>query len=115
MGIVSNVGPGQGGQWSLSMKRGIVELMWSTMEEVVVERHGYVGARIWRLVRSLKYVEQDKIHEIGMIPAKEAKHLTYKLVEDNLLCMKEIRKSYAVSAQVNKVAYVFHIDINQVS
>jgi hypothetical protein len=40
--------------------------------------------------------------------------LTYTLVEDHFLFLKEIRKSYAPSAPPGKVAHVFYIDKNQV-
>lgn len=49
-----------------------------------------------------------------MIPAKEAKHLTYTLLEENYLQIQELKKP-GVSAAPTKVFFLFHIDLNQVT
>jgi len=49
-----------------------------------------------------------------MIPAKDAKSLTYKLVNDRFVVVKEVRKSYSVGGIPGKVAFLFHVDLNQV-
>jgi DNA-directed RNA polymerase III subunit RPC3 len=51
---------------------------------------------------------------MGMIPGKDAKHLTYKLVDDNYINIKELRKSYAANAQPGKICHVFYVNENQV-
>lgn len=48
-----------------------------------------------------------------MIPAKEAKHLTYTLMEGNYLQIQELKKATVASAPT-KVFFTFHIDLNQV-
>lgn len=65
-------------------------------------------------MRSHKYIEQEKIQQIAMIPAKEAKHLTYTLLEENYLQIQELKKP-GVSAAPTKVFFLFHIDLNQVA
>jgi len=112
--LVALISTNYGGIFSFSMKAALLELMWTTIDQVIVQRHGFLALRIFRLIKQKGYLEQDSINELGMIPAKDAKHLTYKLVEDHFIFMKEIRKSYAPSAPPGKVAHVFHIDINQV-
>jgi DNA-directed RNA polymerase III subunit RPC3 len=67
-----------------------------------------------RLVRAKKCVEQEQIQQIAMIPAKEAKLLTYRLLEENFLQMRELRKSLASNVPI-KTFFLFYIDLNQVN
>ena len=48
-----------------------------------------------------------------MIPAKEAKHLTYTLLEENYIQIQEIKKA-GVSTAPTKIFFLFHIDLDQV-
>ena len=48
-----------------------------------------------------------------MIPAKEAKHLTYTLGEENYLQIHEVKKP-GIAAAPNKGYFLYHIDLNQV-
>jgi DNA-directed RNA polymerase III subunit RPC3 len=66
------------------------------------------------LVRRHKYIEQEKIQQIAMIPAKEAKHLTYTLLEENYLQIQELKKP-GLSTAPAKIFFLFHIDLNQVA
>jgi DNA-directed RNA polymerase III subunit RPC3 len=67
-----------------------------------------------RLVKAKKFVEQEQIQQVAMIPAKEAKLLTYRLLEENFLHLQELRKSLASNVP-NKTFFLFHIDLNQVN
>lgn len=66
-----------------------------------------------RLVKAKKFVDQEQIQQIAMIPAKEAKLLTYQLLQENFLQMQELRKSLPSNAP-NKTFFLFHINLNQV-
>lgn len=112
--IFTKLGNSYGGQFIFSMKEAFTHIMWNTIERVVTDRHGYHAARIFRLIKENEFIEQERIQELGMIPAKEAKHLTYKLVNDRFVSIKEVRKSYSVGGVPGKVAYLFHVDLNQV-
>ncbi|XP_063227901.1 DNA-directed RNA polymerase III subunit RPC3 isoform X2 [Bacillus rossius redtenbacheri] len=111
--FVSKVGDSAGGQYSVNIKYAFLELTWTTVENIVLERFGSKAARIFRLIRAKKYVEQEQIQQIAMIPAKEAKLLTYKLLEENFIQMKELRKS--LTAGPNKTFFLFYIKIDQVA
>jgi len=60
-------------------------------------------------------VELDDIQQYAMIPAKEAKHLSYRLLEENFLQLQELRRSVAASAGPNKTFFLFHINFIEVS
>jgi len=115
--LLVKISDANSGLYIVNVKTAFVQLMWTTVEEIIIERHGFHAARIFRLIKRHKYVEQDKLNELGMIPSKDCKCLTYKLVEDNFLILKEIRKTYtAAAANSNtKSVYVFYIDIIHVS
>ena len=58
-------------------------------------------------------LEQDRMQQLSMIPAKEAKMHTYRLLEHNFLQIQELRKGTAKAAPV-KTFFVFHVDLQQV-
>lgn len=111
--FIKRVGDSGGGQYSVSVKNAFHELAWVTLDNIVMERFGSKAARIFRLVRSKKFVEQEQIQQLAMIPAKEAKHLTYTLLQENYLQMQELKKA-GVSAAPTKTFFLFHIDLDQV-
>ncbi|KAJ8676608.1 hypothetical protein QAD02_012395 [Eretmocerus hayati] len=112
-GFIQRVGDSGGGQYMVNMKEAFHQLAWSALENIVMERFGSKAARIFRLVRSYKFIEQEKIQQIAMIPAKEAKHLTYNLLEENYLQIQELKKA-GVATAPTKIFFLFHIDLNQV-
>lgn len=65
-------------------------------------------------MKDRKHIEQEKIQKIAMIPAREAKQLTYRLLHENFLQLQEIRKSMANNAGPNKMFFLFHIDLEEV-
>lgn len=48
-----------------------------------------------------------------MTPAKETKHITYTLLQENYIQLQEVRKP-GVSAAPMKTFFLFHIDLDQV-
>lgn len=68
---------------------------------------------MFSLVRIKKYIEQEQIQQLAMIPAKEAKHLTYTLLQENYLQIQELKKT-GISTAPTKTFFLFHIDLNQV-
>ena len=111
--FMKRVGDSGGGQYSVNMKEAFNQLAWTTLENIVMERFGSKAARIFRLVKDRKYIEQERIQQLAMIPAKEAKHLTYTLLQENYLQMQELKKP-GVSAAPIKTFFLFHIDLNMV-
>lgn len=111
--FLKRVGDAGGGQYSVNMKEAFTQLAWTTLDNIVMERFGSKAARIFRLVRDRKYIEQEQIQQLAMIPAKEAKHLTYTLLQENYLQMQEVKKA-GVSAAPIKTFFLFHIDLNLV-
>ncbi|XP_046688626.1 DNA-directed RNA polymerase III subunit RPC3-like, partial [Homalodisca vitripennis] len=95
-----------GGMIEVNMTKAIHILTCNAIDNIVDQRFGAKAARIFRLVRAKKYMEQDQIQQLAMIPDKEAKHLTYKLLQENFLQMQELRKP-TVSSGPNKTYFLF--------
>ncbi len=66
-----------------------------------------------RLTRSKQYLEQDQMQQLSMIPAKDAKMYTYKLLEHNFLQLRELRKGTGNAAPI-KTFFLFQVDVPQV-
>lgn len=60
-----------------------------------------------------QFIEQDQMQSLSMIPAKESKMFTYKLLEHNFLQLKELKKGTSNLAPV-KSFNLFHVDLPQV-
>ncbi|XP_055313067.1 DNA-directed RNA polymerase III subunit RPC3 [Sitodiplosis mosellana] len=112
--FVGKFGEAGGGQYVIQMKHAIEQLTWSCIENVIDERFGKKAARIFRIVRSQRYCDQDDIQKEAMIPSKEAKLFTYKLVEENFFQIKTIRKSGAGGGGAAKSFCLFHVDQPQI-
>jgi hypothetical protein len=48
--FISRVGDSSGGQYSINMKTAFMQLTWTTIENIVMERFGSKAARIFRCV-----------------------------------------------------------------
>ncbi|XP_057342093.1 DNA-directed RNA polymerase III subunit RPC3 [Microplitis mediator] len=111
--FVKRVGDSGGGQYSVDMKEAMGQLAWATVENIVMEKFGSKAARIFRLVRHEKFIEEDKMKLLANMPEKETKELTYILLERNYLQMQEVKKTNAASAPT-KAIFLFHINFNHV-
>lgn len=111
--FISKADESSGGQYTVNLKNAITQLSWTVLENIVVEKFHTKAARIFRLVKTKKFIEPDQIQQLAMIPAKEAKRLSYQLLEENFLQLQELRKSQCNMAP-NKSFILFHIDLDQV-
>ncbi|XP_072759194.1 DNA-directed RNA polymerase III subunit RPC3 isoform X1 [Anoplolepis gracilipes] len=111
--FIKRVGDSGGGQYSINMKNAFKQLVWTTMEGIITERFSSKAARIFRLVRIEKNVNLDQIQQLAMIPAKEAKCLTYILVQENYIQMQEIKKVGTWTAPTKGLFY-FYIDLTKI-
>ncbi|XP_053679991.1 DNA-directed RNA polymerase III subunit RPC3 [Anopheles nili] len=103
-----------GGQYTVNVKKIFEQLTWACIENVIVEKYGSKAARIFRVIRMKKYVEQEDIQKEAMVPAKEAKQLTYKLLEENFLQIQTFRKPGGGNAGAPKSFFLFYINQAQI-
>ncbi|KAK7078644.1 DNA-directed RNA polymerase III subunit RPC3 [Halocaridina rubra] len=112
-GCVQKVGDAGGGQYRINMFNAFQSLTHALIDNIVQDRFGSKAARIFRLVRQHRMMEQDQIGEMSMIDKKEANILTYRLLHDNFLRIHELRKTLAPSP-ANKSIFLFHVDMTSV-
>lgn len=67
------------GKYQLNIKNILLSVSESVMDSVVMERFCSKSARVFRFIRSNKYVEEADLQGAVMIPSKETKEITYKV------------------------------------
>ncbi|XP_055699235.1 DNA-directed RNA polymerase III subunit RPC3 isoform X2 [Phlebotomus papatasi] len=103
-----------GGQYIVQMKKVFEHLAWICIENTIMEKFGAKAARIFRVVRMKKYIEQEDIQKEAMIPSKEAKQLTYKLLEEHFLQIHTIRKAGSSGTGPAKCFILFYVNQYQI-
>lgn len=103
-----------GGQYVVDMSSAFENLALACVENVITERFGSKASRIFRVVRMKKYIEQEDLQKEAMIPAKEAKLLSYNLFQEQFLQIKTIRKAGGGGSGPAKAFYLFYLKHKQV-
>ncbi|XP_047507722.1 DNA-directed RNA polymerase III subunit RPC3 isoform X1 [Pieris napi] len=109
-GFIRRAGDAGGGQYCVQAKVAAKVLVEDVLDHVVTERLGSKAARIFRLIRAKKYVEEEDIQKNAMLPNKECKQLTYKLLEEHFISVQPMRKSQQVSG-TQKGIYLYHVKL----
>lgn len=104
-----------GGMYTINMCNAFQQLAWAVIENVITQKFGSKAMRIFRVVRSRKYIEQEDIQREAMIPGKEAKLFTYRLLEENFLQIQTIKKTGGGGMGPAKAFYLFRVNQNSVS
>ncbi|KAL0125937.1 hypothetical protein PUN28_004784 [Cardiocondyla obscurior] len=113
--FIKRVGDSGGGQYSIDMKNAFKQLTWETLDHIVTERFGSKAARIFRLIRYEHDINLEQIQNLAMIPAKEAKFLTYTLSGESYIQTQEMRKGGTMSSSgPTKSPYRFCIDLTRI-
>ncbi|XP_061717107.1 DNA-directed RNA polymerase III subunit RPC3 [Cydia pomonella] len=113
-GFVRRAGDAGGGAWAVRAGAAAEQLARALLDRVVAERLGDKAARIFRLIRSKKYIEEEDIQKYAMLPNKECKELTYKLLEEHFISVQPMRKA-ASAGGMAKAIYLYHIDLHDVA
>lgn len=104
-----------GGLYTVNMTTAFQQLAWAVIENVITQKFGSKATRIFRVVRSKKYTEQEEIQREAMIPGKEAKLYTYRLLEENYLQIQTIKKAGGGGMGPAKAFYLFRVNQYHVS
>lgn len=90
--FLKKIGDASGGQYVINVALAMEQLAWCCLENYIVQRFSSKSARIFRVVRTHKFIEQELIQKRAMIPDKEAKQLTYELLENHFIKLRVINK-----------------------
>ncbi|KAH8294982.1 hypothetical protein KR018_004877 [Drosophila ironensis] len=109
LGFLRRVGDMGGGLYVVDMEHAFESLAFACVENVITERFGSKAARIFRVVRCKKYIEQEDLQKEAMIPSKEAKSLAYNLFQEQFIHVKIIKKPGGGSNGPAKAFYLFQV------
>ncbi|XP_037955967.1 DNA-directed RNA polymerase III subunit RPC3-like [Teleopsis dalmanni] len=115
LGFLRRVGNMGGGQYVVDMSCAFEELSLVCIEHIITERFGSKASRIFRVVRIKKHIEQEDLQKEAMIPAKEAKLLSYSLFQEQFLQIKTIRKAGGGGSGPAKSFYLFQLKHMQIA
>lgn len=102
-----------GEAYEVDMRTAFKQITWSVIENIITQKFGMKAARIFRVVRTKKYIEQEDIQREAMIPAKEARLYTYKLLEENFVQIQTIKKTGSTMGPT-KSFYLFYVNQQQI-
>ncbi|XP_066909052.1 DNA-directed RNA polymerase III subunit RPC3 [Halyomorpha halys] len=111
--FIRRISEGSSGSVYVNFVSAFRSLASSTIDSIIEHRFGDKAARIFRLIRSKIYIDQEQLQKTVMIPDKEAKQLTYRLLQESFLQLHELKKAATTGGPV-KNFHLFHIKINQV-
>ncbi|XP_016979126.2 DNA-directed RNA polymerase III subunit RPC3 [Drosophila rhopaloa] len=109
LGFFRRVGDMGGGVYVVDMEHAFESLAFVCVESVITERFGSKAARIFRVIRCKKYIEQEDLQKEAMIPSKEAKSLAYNLFQEQFIHVKIIKKPGGGSNGPAKAFYLFQV------
>jgi DNA-directed RNA polymerase III subunit RPC3 len=101
------------GMYVINMRNAITQIAWSVIENVVTQKYGSKAARILRVVRTKKMITQNDIQRESMIPAKSVRLNTYKLMDENFLQTRTLRKSMTPMGPIRSY-YYFQVNQQQI-
>ncbi|XP_050551828.1 DNA-directed RNA polymerase III subunit RPC3 [Spodoptera frugiperda] len=113
-GFVRRVGDAGSGQFTVRSRHAALQLVLCALEHCVTERLGSKAARIFRLIYTKKYIEEDDIQKNAMLVNKECKQLTYKLMEEHFISVQPMRKP-ASAGGMAKAIYLYHVKLHSVA
>lgn len=113
-GFLTKVDESGGGLYIVNMNTAFTQIAWGIIENVITQKFGSKATRIFRVVRLKKFIEQEDIQKEAMIPSKEAKFLTYRLLEENYLQLQTIKKAGS-GGVAHKAFYLFKVNQYHVS
>lgn len=103
----------RGGMFCVDLHRGLRMLAEAFFASTVQDRFGAKSCRIFRLLLSKKFLEQRQIEELAMIPARDAKEMTYKMFQEKFVAAQEIPRTPDFAP--SRMIYLFHVDLPQLS
>ncbi|KAK7605428.1 hypothetical protein V9T40_007286 [Parthenolecanium corni] len=100
---------------SVCFKDAFQKLALECISGILNEKFGPKAARVFNIVRDKKFIELEQIPRIAMLADKEAKQITYKLLEENFIQMQELRKPTTGAASGPSKSFIlFYVNINSV-
>jgi len=98
---------GLGATFCLHLRTALGNLALAHVESFIQERYGVKALRVLRMLKAKGQMEQHKIEEAAMMPAKETKDVCYRLFTENILSLTEIPRT--PDHAPSRTLYLFHL------
>lgn len=109
--FVSRIDERSGGIYVVNIQKALQKLSEAIAVSVVQDKYGSKCCRIFRLLLMKKYLEQKQIEELSMIPSKDAKEYTYKMLQENFITVQEIPRT--PDHAPSRTFFLFHVNLTQ--
>jgi len=110
--FLDKIGDRGGGTYGINFKLISQNLADASLNGIILEKFGSKALRIFKFIREKKFVEEHTLQKCVMIPSKEAKMLTYNLMENHFIHLQELRKTISANAPT-KAFYLYYVHLNQ--
>ncbi|CAD5122462.1 DgyrCDS10885 [Dimorphilus gyrociliatus] len=98
------------GTYAIDLPKAMKNLATSHIESIIQEKFGSKAFRIFKVLLLNGNLEQQKIEDCVMIPAKEAKELLYRMVEQQYVSVTEVPKTSDHAPR--STFYLFSVNID---
>lgn len=84
-------------------------------QSIFLEKYGKMTSRILTALQNEGRIEQQRLSEITLIPAKETREILYRLYRDHLAVYFEVTRSTNSMSATGKTLYFWSIDEGKIS
>ncbi|XP_044749477.1 DNA-directed RNA polymerase III subunit RPC3 [Coccinella septempunctata] len=111
--IIVKAGEASGGSFQIHLKKAFTVLAWEVVEQVILQKFDSKATRIFRLVKEKEFIDPEQLQQLVMIPSKDAKKISYELVQEKFLKIKDFKKPTSNSGPV-KSPTLFYIELESI-
>uniref|UniRef100_A0A915KVD4 DNA-directed RNA polymerase III subunit RPC3 n=1 Tax=Romanomermis culicivorax TaxID=13658 RepID=A0A915KVD4_ROMCU len=110
--MLKKVGESAGGQFIVDFTSASKKMAEICVENLVREKFGSKALRIFRLLLMKGYLEQNQLESFAMLPNKEAKDITYRLISEGFISLKEVPKTSDFAP--SRTFYLCYVNLPQI-
>uniref|UniRef100_A0A914UZB7 DNA-directed RNA polymerase III subunit RPC3 n=1 Tax=Plectus sambesii TaxID=2011161 RepID=A0A914UZB7_9BILA len=111
--IIRRAGDSGGGMYVIDFEKALQAMCKFTIESVIRETFDTKGVRVFNLLLAKGYLEQEQMEKFAMLSSKEGKELTYQLMKEGFISVRELAKSNDFAPA--RTFYVFHVEMRRVA
>ncbi|KAI8909666.1 hypothetical protein EDD86DRAFT_190607 [Gorgonomyces haynaldii] len=101
------------GEYRVQTKKLVQELRARLILSIIHEALSVSGTRIWRLLRSMKKLEEKQISKIALMEEKTTRHCLYEMLKMGFVFLQDVPKSQDHSA--TRTTFLWFVDIQKSS
>ncbi|KAJ3227828.1 DNA-directed RNA polymerase III subunit RPC3 [Chytriomyces hyalinus] len=98
-----------GGQYVVNLLRLNVALQEALVLNYVQERHGLVGARIWRLLKTKGMLGEKEVGKLALVSNKVARETLFALMNSGMIFLQDVPKT--VDHAPSRTTFLFYVSL----